>query len=431
MRYAGQCVEFYKFGLQNKYVGFSQRDLDTMVVAQSNVLRGAHKRTVQISIDKALSQETFYNLLKAMSLELEQCRRLSKQRKSGARQSLYTDGSRGMLRLDPNPYVVLAGVCGLLHGIRSPEFNFIKQTDLRVDPVHGRHELFVHATNKDDGYIAVDDLFLEVWSLCEEWDRDARASARVEENITEDSGFVYSASCSWRFKGLIPLRTSYLNRPFLAYFYKKWFEYEITDEDGVKRPLLHADNDPTRPLWCPYSKYRNAFGVHLSDRQRDRQLMKEALRHEKQSTGDRFYKNKTKLDHAKRVYHALKPEAQILAMKLKNPIKAGISAETLERAKSANAATPHGICGVAMNGDNCVRASGCLNCPYLVVIASRRPRFEADRKDFEEKAKKLEAKGDIRGAENALSQAKLCQAHIIRIDDMFDRGSNEQNVSVN
>jgi hypothetical protein len=169
----------------------------------------------------------------------------------------------------------------------------------------------------------------------------------------------------------------------------------------------------------------------LADRQRDRQLTKEALRHEKESTGDRFYKKKSKLDHAKRVYHALKPEAQILAMKLKNPIMAGISAETIERAKGANADTPHGLCGVAMEGENCVRASGCLNCPHLVIIASRRPRFEADRKDFEEKAKKLEAKGDIRGAENALSQAKLCQAHIIRIDDMFDRGSDEQNVSLN
>jgi hypothetical protein len=421
MNYAGLCVEFYKFGLQNRYVGFSQRDLDTIVMAQSNILRGARRRTEQISIDKALSQETFYNLLKAMSLELEQCRRVSKQRKSGARVSLYADGSRGMLRLDPNPYVVLAGVCGLLHGVRSSEFSSIKRTDLRVDPVHGRYELFVHAANKDDGYIAVDDLFLEVWSLCEEWDRDARAYARVGENIDEP-GFVYSSSCARRFKGLIPLQTSYLNRPFLPHFYKKWFEYEILGEDGVTRPLLHAENDPTRPLWYPYSKYRNAFGVHLADRQRDRQLTKEALRHEKESTGDRFYKNKTKLDHAKRVYHALKPEAQILAMKLKNPVMAGISAETFQRAKSANAATPHGLCGAAMEGENCVRASGCLNCPHLVVIASRRQRFEADRKDFEERAKKLEAKGDIRGAENALSQAKLCQAHIIRIDDMFDRG---------
>jgi hypothetical protein len=422
---AGLWVEFYKFGLQNRYAGFSQRDLDTIVVAQSNMLRGASRRTEQISIDKALSQETFYNLLKAMSLELEQCRRVSEQRKSGARVSLYADGSRGMLRLDPNPYVVLAGVCGLLHGIRSSEFSSIKRADLRVDPAHGQHELFVHATNKDDGYIPVDDLFLEVWSLCEEWDRDARACARNSENTADDPGFVYSASAVRWFKGLVPLRTTYLNRPFLLHFYKKWFEYEIPGEDGVKRPLLHAENDPTRPLWCPYSKYRNAFGVHLADRQRDRKLTKEALRHEEESTGDRFYKNKTKLDHAKRVYHALKPEAQILAMKLKNPIMAGINADTLERAKRANASTPHGLCGAAMEGENCVRASGCLNCPHLVIIASRKPRFEADRKDYEEKAKKLEAKGDIRGAENALSQAKLCQAHIIRIDDMFGRGSDE------
>jgi hypothetical protein len=423
--YSKRCLEFYRFGLQNRYAGFSQRDLDTMLVAQNNLLRGACQRITQISVDKALSQETYYNLLRALSLELEQCRRVLQQRGSGARTSLYADGSQGMPRLDPNPYVVLAGVGGLLHGIRSPEFNSIKKTDLRVDPTHDRHELYVHAANKADGFIPVDGLFLEAWSLCEEWDGEARSSARSGERGVDDEGFIYSACYKYKFKRLIPLRTTYLNDQLLPYFYRKWFEHEVEGEDGVMRPLLHAENDPSRPLSCPYSKYRNAFGTHLADRQRDRQLTKEALRHEDESTGDRFYKNKTKLDHAKRVYHALKPEAQILAMKLKNPVMAGISAETLERAKSASASTPHGLCGAAMEGGDCVRASGCLNCPFLVVIASRRPRFEADRIDFEEKAEKLEAQGDIRGAENALSQAKLCQAHIIRIDNMFGGGSHE------
>jgi hypothetical protein len=423
--YSKLCLEFYKFGLQNRYAGFSQRDLDTMLVAQHNVLRGAHQRIAQISVDKALSQETFCNLIRAFSLELEQCRRVLEQRRSGARTSLYADGSRGLLRLDPNPYVVLAGVCGLLHGIRSAEFNSINRTDLRVDPTHDQHELYVHAANKDDGFIPVDDLFLEVWSLCEEWDSEARSYARHGERGVGDEGFVYSACSTYRFKRLIPLRTTYLNDQILSHFYRKWFEHKVEGKDGVMRPLLHAENDSSRPLSCPYSKYRNAFGTHLADRQRDRQLTKKALRHENEATGDCFYKNKTKLDHAKRVYHALKPEAQILAMKLKNPIMAGISGETLKRAKSANASTPHGLCGVAMEGGDCVRASGCLNCPSLVVIASRRPRFEADSKDFEEKAKKLEAQSDIRGAENALSQAKLCQAHIIRIDDMFGMESNE------
>jgi hypothetical protein len=142
------------------------------------------------------------------------------------------------------------------------------------------------------------------------------------------------------------------------------------------------------------------------------------------STSERFYLNSSKLDHAKKVYYALKPEAQILAMGLKNPVAAGIAAETLERAKSAGALLPHGVCGVAMSGDDCVRASGCLECPHLIVIASRKPRFEADRDEYLKKADVLHAKGDIRGAENALSQAKLCQAHIARIDYTFGGGAN-------
>jgi hypothetical protein len=55
------------------------------------------------------------------------------------------------------------------------------------------------------------------------------------------------------------------------------------------------------------------------------------------------------------------------------------------------------------------------------VIASRKPRFEADRDTYVETSKRLEAEGDFRGAENALSRAKLCEAHLIRIENLLDR----------
>jgi hypothetical protein len=418
-------IEMYAYGLQNNYPGFSQRDFDTMLVARRNVLRGFRRRATQISIDKALSKETYLNFLKAVTLEFEQCRGVLEQRSSGKRLSLYNDGMSGGLRLDPNPYVVFAALCGLRHGVRSQEFNAIRRADLCVDMENGQHELYLHASGKPDAYIPVDDAFVEAWSLCEEWDREARAFARDGEIGFDDSGFVYSSTSMRQYKAVTLLHTERLNRHFLPYFYRKWFKHDVQDKGGKTRPLLHAENDISIPLWCPYSKLRNAFAVHFAERERNRHITKEVLRHANVSTSERFYLNNTKLDHAKKVYYALKPEAQMLVMGLKNPVEAGISVETLEKAKAAGALLPHGICGAAINGNSCVRASGCLGCPYLVVIANRKPRFEAGREHYLKKADVLQAKGDFRGAENALSQAKLCQAHIIRINDTFGMVTTE------
>jgi len=415
---ANTTVQLYRCGLDNNHPGFSQRDLDAILVARKNLLRGLRQQAAQVSIDKALSEETYYNLLRAVSLELEQCRLVLAQRNAGERPTLYNYGVQSAKHLDPNPYVVLAAYCGLLNGVRAPEFNSLKRADLRVDREGGRHELYLNAPNKADGFIPVSDVFVEVWSLCEEWDEEARASAGDGDSSQDEAGFVYFYGGN-QFRRPIPVHTVVLNRSFLPPFYEKWFRHEV---EG--RPLLHAENDVSSSLWCPYSKYRNAFAVHFAGRERNRHTTKEVLRHKDVSTSERFYLNSTKLDHAKKVYYALKPEAQILAMGLKNPVAAGVAAETLERAKSAGALLPHGVCGTAMRGDDCVRASGCLECPHLVVIASRRPRFEEDRDQYLKKADVLQAKGDVRGAENALSQAKLCQAHITRIDSTFCGGAN-------
>lgn len=415
---ANITVKLYRCGLDNSHPGFSQRDLDAILVTRKNLLRGLRQRAAQVSIDKALSEETYYDLLRAVSLELEQCRLVLAQRNAGERFTLYNYGAQSAMHLDPNPYVVLAAYCGLLNGVRAPEFNSLGRADLRVDRESGRHELYLNAPNKADGFIPVSDVFVEVWSLCEEWDKEARDSAGDSGSSGGEAGFVYFYGGN-QFRGAIPVHTIVLNRSFLPSFYEKWFRHEV---EG--RPLLHAENDVSSPLKCPYSKFRNAFAVHFAGRERNRHTTKEVLRHKDVSTSERFYLNTTKLDHAKKVYYALKPEAQILAMGLKNPVAAGIAAETLERAKSAGALLPHGVCGVAMSGDDCVRASGCLECPHLVVIASRKPRFEADRDQYLKKADVLHAKGDIRGAENALSQAKLCQAHIARIDYTFGGVAN-------
>lgn len=423
--YVIRVKELYEFGLSAKRVGWSQRDLDVIKITADKTLRGFRKRSLQNSIDKAVSGETFYDLLKAITLEFEQCKSVLKARDVGERPSLYDHAAIGLKRLDPNPYVVLAGMCALCHGIRSCELNVLTHADLRIDPDGGNHELYLRAPNKTDAFIPVGDTLVTAWELCRQWDEEARRFVGEAIEPTGNISFVYLPTFYGRPKTLARLVTPYLNRHILPHFYRKWFAYKVKGADGKERPLLHAEGDPTKPFWCNYSKMRNAFAVHFAERERNRTLTSEVLRHKHVSTTERFYLNPTRLDHAKKVHRALKSESQLLAMGLKNAVEAGVSEETLRRAEESGAVLPHGICGTALSGGACVRASGCLECPHLVVVASRKPRFEADRDAYLKISEDLQSKGDLRGAENALSRAKSCQAHIIRIDDMFAGGTNE------
>jgi hypothetical protein len=242
----------------------------------------------------------------------------------------------------------------------------------------------------------------------------------TESELLKETMLVYPATNPNNPGQLVQFSTLVLNKTFLPYFFKKWFDYKIKDQNGSERPLLHADGDITKPLWCDFSKVRNAFAVRFAEREKNRAMTSKAMRHRNPNTAERFYLHKTRLDHAKKVQIALKPEAQLLVMGLKNAIAVGISEETVKRARETGAMNPKGICGSALEGKGCERADDCLECPYLIVIASRKPRLIEDRDVYLEQAKKLELTGDYRGAENARRRATLCQAHIIRIEDMFE-----------
>jgi hypothetical protein len=303
--------------------------------------------------------------------------------------------------------------------------NTLTRGDIRLDSTGINFEIYVHAPNKADDYIPVDDVFMSAWRLCEEWDAESRAVAKNNDEPSDDDPFFYLSSSNPNFNSLIKLTTLRLNKVFLPCFYKKWFERKVRDKSGMDLPLLYADGDPARPFWCDYSKMRNSFSAHLMAGEKNRNVVREVMRHRNESTTERFYLHSTRLDFAKKVQRALKPEAQMLVMGLCNAVEAGVSGETMQRAVEAGAVLPHGVCGSALQGDTCIRAGSCLECPNLVVIASRKPRFEADRDAYLRRAKELTLKGDVRGAENALSSASLCEAHIIRIEDTFGGGTDE------
>jgi hypothetical protein len=328
----------------------------------------------------------------------------------------------GMKRIDPNPFVVFAIQAALRLGLRASELNSLRREDIRVDPLQGNHEIYVHAPDKADAFIPVDETFLAAFNMCEAWSEEARALAGPTTGQPfKEALFVYPDTANRHSPcGPKQVNTYRLNISHLPYFYAKWFRHLIKDEDGNEHPLLHADGDPTQPFSKDYRKLRSAFAVRFAERERNRVLTAQVMRHKNVYTAERYYLHQTRLDHAKKVQIALKTEARFLVLGLRNALASGITEETLHSARVAGAVTPHGLCNSALQGQGCARAGDCLECEHLVVITSRRPRFVADRDAYLKMAEDFEAGGDLRAAENARGRASLCQAHLIRIDEQFN-----------
>jgi integrase len=420
------AISLYAFGLTVGHLDWNQRSLDIMRAALRKMTRGRYKRHLQDSIDRALSLEAYSDLAKAVTLEFEQCKQVLNDRNLGIRQSLYNPGKNSMKVIDPNPYVVFALQCAMRLGLRATELNTLTRHDINIDPLHGNHEIYVHAPDKNDDFIPIDETFLLSLRVCKEWDREARALAGESgEEFLKDALLVYRPTSSCYGFPFFQLSTYYLNISHLKYFFKKWFNYKINDQDGNERPLLHADGDTAKPLYIDYRSIRNSFAIRFAERERNRATIKRVMRHKNIVTTQKYYLQLERLDAARKMQIAMKSEAQLLVMGLSNAVTAGISEATLQKARDAGAITPHGVCEVALEGQDCDRANDCLECPHLVVIASRRPRFSADRDAYLDMYADLHEKGDIRGAENALSRAKLCQAQLLRIDETFNLTANE------
>jgi len=413
---------FYESGLRQQRLGWNQRDLDTITSVAGKALRGRHQRSLQESFDKAISLSAFSALARAVALEFAQCQQVMAERTAGQRRSLYNMEAMWMKRIDPNPFVVFAIQAALRLGLRASELNSLRREDIRVDPSQGNHEIYVHAPDKADAFIPVDETFLAAFNMCEAWSEEARALAGpTTGQAFKEALFVYPDTANRHSPcGLKQFNTYLLNESHLPYFYAKWFHHLIKGEDGNECPLLHADDDPTQPFSKDYRKLRSAFAVRFAERERNRVLTAQVMRHKNVYTAERYYLHQTLLDHAKKVQIALKTEAHFLVLGLRNALASGITEETLHRARVAGAVTPHGLCNSALQGQGCARAGDCLECEHLVVITSRRPRFVADRDAYLKMAEDFEAGGDLRAAENVRGRASLCQAHLIRIDEQFN-----------
>lgn len=335
---------FYIFGLCRNYPGWSQSDLDIICDTINKELRGWPKRSEQNSVDKALSTETFTDLAKAVMLEFQQCRQILQEKAAGRRTSLYNLEAQNLKKLDPNPFVVFSLQCAMRNGVRSCELNTLCDDDIHIDQVKSHHKVYLHGPNKSDSFISVDDMFLETLNLCREWSQEARKMAGpIESELFKETMLIYPATNLYNAGSLVQVNSFTLNNYLLPYFYNKWFDYKIKDQTGNARPLLPADGDITRPLWCNFQKLRNAFAVRFAEREKNLAIASKALRHRDPRTTEKFYLQKTRLDHAKKVQIALKPEAQLLVMGLKNATAAGISEVTLKKARDNGSMNRKGV----------------------------------------------------------------------------------------
>src|SRR5262245_5082572 len=265
---------FYESGLQQQYAGWNQRDLDLMTVTAGKALRGRYRRSIQESFDKAISLSAFSALAKAVALEFAQCQQVLAERTAGQRRSLYNLEAMWMKRIDPNPFVVFAIQAALRLGLRASELNSLRREDIRVDPLQGNHEIYVHAPDKADAFIPVDETCLAAFNMCEAWSEEARTLAGPTTGPAfKEVLFVYPDTANRHSPcGLKQFNTYLLNSSHLPYFYEKWFDHMVKDEDGNERPLLREDGDPTQPFRKDYRKLRSAFAVRFAERERNRVL---------------------------------------------------------------------------------------------------------------------------------------------------------------
>lgn len=414
--YAILVLAFYASGLEGSTAGWTRRNLDLMSECRAHQSRGSRQRQYQRSVDAAVSERAFNDLARAVALEFEECEQALAAYHAGERSHLQVPG-RGLECLDPNPFVVFALQAAMRMGLRASEFNALGPDDICRDPERSNHEIYVHAPNKADDFIPVDDVFIRSLDLCLAWQEAARGEKMGEGCVWPSALLVYLSTDPMMQGSPVVLHTGLLNEVHLPYFYAKYFGVRVPTKNGSDRPLLHAEEDPDQPFWLSFAKIRNSFAVRLSEQEADIGVVQQVMRHQAFRTTHSYYLHRRKNDHARKTAVALESEARLLVLGLTRPAIVGVSDETVARAREAGALVPHGYCKSTLEGQGCIFPGDCLECKQLRVIESRLPRLGTDRDVYLAKAAALEEIGDSRAAENRRRLAARAQAYIYAVED--------------
>lgn len=421
-------LPLYEYALSIGAPGYSLRELESARMSLTNEFRGSTARAAARSIQHAVAGREYLGLLRGAAADLEACReRLDRELRS----ELHAGDSPIGFGLDGvQPYTAFSIIAAARHGVRSAELNCLVADALDAATL----TLSVNAPNKAPAEIAVDAAFVEAYRLCEIWSRNARAeSGRPELLQYISTGIKYSG------KG-VRIDTDVINRRLLPQFYDRYFRRHVRDDDtGELRPILaaYSPEDGTSPFWCNYAKLRPAAIRHFTSSENNIELGRLFARHARSSTTQQYYLHRHRLELAGNVGEALRIDASVIRMGLRNAMVFALSTD-LSSAEAAGGATPDGTCLLpAQRTDTaqspraqlnvlpsdhaphlCRRKQNCLECDLLRLHAWKRPEFVAKRDKALADAGRLNDAGFERDAQNRLQHAALLQAQIDRIDEV-------------
>lgn len=326
--------------------GSSNQTLDALHAVSQQVFRGGNliaQRRVQ---QRALSREQYDELYAVLT---EEWRRIQEGEGSPTR--------RGDLHA--------LGACWLAFhdGLRPEELNVLTVDDVRVDAIHEKHKLHLHAPNKDPDMVPIDRETLTILNAIVDVGRAGRDAL--------GTSLLFVRSCP---RPAI-LTTESLNR-------------------AVRR-MLQRHHGHHLPADLQLRDGRKSLGTHLARGLGNRERVRTIMRHAWASTTDLYYRGRQELEAASGIAKALAGEVSRLSSAYRSGSGPGERADALEH--------------IQRDPDRDVRlAAHCFECPLLAVWASKRHNFVYERDEFQRRA--------LRAGEHDFKHAALTDAYVSLID---------------
>lgn len=396
-------TESTRRGYGNLILKFMEWLADLYIISPSEVaaarlrhqkaLRGSSARQIERLRLKAVPPEDHVNLIRAIRLEYEECKKLLEK------PTREQDGYEITFPL--LPFTMLLGIN---LAVRSGEFNHITVRDLRGD------RLLLNPPNKRSSEVWLPPSLMATLALAQNWMSRYRMNPAPDDPL-----IVYPLNSGPRSNQLVRFDSILLSNS-LTNFYKKYFELIAPDGMPYLYTTSQEENADLIPFSLSFSDFRSAAITEAARHERNPTAVMRFARHECFVTTLKYYIRETHRQWVKNVATLLAPSAELLRISLENKI-ADPSEE--ENARASDAALPGGHCEQAASGDHsCVRASDCRLCVNFRIHVSKREFFVRERKDALETAQCLQSEqGLIRDAQNLREFAALNQAIIDRIDE--------------
>jgi integrase len=356
--------------------GVTTITVDRLLSVSRNAFKGEGAAKQRYIEQRALNSEQYADLY-AMMAEEWQC---------------YL-GDGVMRRTTVNLPALVACWLAFNDGIRTAEINYLTVDDILVDDLHGKHELRVHAPNKQPDVVPIEkDSLLLLQTLV---DDGAKARTMLKTNLLFVS--------EWPRPHLLNSRL-------------------LTD---ALRSMIRRHKCQGLPLDLKLADGRTTLGTHLARTIQNRERVRRLMRHAWARTTETYYRARQKLVVAGNMAKALRAEAWRLTIACQRPVvdinERPDQVEILKR-NPGNEILEWGSCGLdVVRQGSCRRATHCFECPLLVPWVSKRHNYVAERDEYLRLAENAE---NLRDRENLLYHANQAEAYIALIDRRLEEKMN-------